>query len=101
MKVTEKPENIELISLNDYLKNIKTMLFFSFCNFCKNVKCSLDNPDYFDELKSKKVFGEFQTKYKILTCIHSKQWFEKKISVLPKVLVLMIALVVLLIVKFF
>ena len=58
MKVTKNAKNIELISLNDYLKKIKSMLFFSFCNFCKNVKCSLDNPDYFDELESKKVFGE-------------------------------------------
>ena len=59
MKMTEKPKNIELISLNYYLKNIKNMLFFSFCKTCKKLKCSLDNPDYFDELKSKKVFGEF------------------------------------------
>ena len=57
--MTEKPKNIELISLNDYLKKIKSMLFFSFCKFCKKVKFSLDNPDYFDELKGKKVFGEF------------------------------------------
>ena len=35
------------------------MLFFSFCKTCKKLECSLDNPDYFDELKSKKVFGEF------------------------------------------
>ena len=27
MKMTEEPKNIELISLNDYLKNIKSMLF--------------------------------------------------------------------------
>ena len=57
MKMTEKPKNIELISLNDYLKDIKSLLFFS-CKFCKKVKCSLDNPDYFDELKCKKVFGK-------------------------------------------
>ena len=59
MKMTEKTKNVELISLNDYLKNIKSMLFCSFCKFCKKVKCSLDNPDYFDESKGKKVFGEF------------------------------------------
>ena len=76
--MTEKPKNIELISLNDYLKNIKSMLFFSFCKFCKKVKFSLDNPDYFDELNGKKVFGEFQMKYTILTCIYSKQQLKKK-----------------------
>ena len=35
------------------------MLFFSFCKFCKKVKCSLDNPHSSDELKSKMVLGEF------------------------------------------
>ena len=35
------------------------MLFFSFCKFCKKVKCSLDNPDYVDELKGKTVLDEY------------------------------------------
>ena len=34
------------------------MLFFSFCKYCEMIKCSLDNPNYYDELKDKKVFGE-------------------------------------------
>ena len=59
MKMTEKAKNIRIISFNDYLKNIKSMLFFSFCKFCKKVKCSLDNPDYVDELKGKTVLDEY------------------------------------------
>ena len=58
MKMIKKRKNIEIISLDDYLKNLKSMLFFSFCKCCKMVKCSLDNPNYYDELKGKKTFGE-------------------------------------------
>ena len=45
LKMTHKPNNLDIISLNDYLKNIKSMLFFSFCKFCKRVKHSLDYPN--------------------------------------------------------
>ena len=58
MKMIEKPKNMEVISLDDYLKNIKSMLLFNFCKCCKMVKYFLDNPNYYDELKGKKVFGE-------------------------------------------
>ena len=58
MKMIEKPKNMEVISLDDYLKNIKSMLLFNFCKCCKMVKCFLDDPNYYDELKGKKVFGE-------------------------------------------
>ena len=44
LKMTEKSNNIDMISLDDYLKTIKSMLFFSFCKFWKRIKHSLVNP---------------------------------------------------------
>ena len=58
LKMIEKLRNIKIIFFDDYLKNIKSMLFFSFCKGCKKVKCCLDNPNSYDELKGKKVLGE-------------------------------------------
>ena len=52
------PDSIKLKPIDEYLKkDIKSMLFWHFCKNCMKIVCSLDNPEEFEFLKGKKVWG--------------------------------------------
>ena len=43
-----------MVLIEQYLMNMKNMLFFYFCQGCSKVHCSLDNPKYICLVKKKK-----------------------------------------------
>ena len=47
------PSDIEMVPIEQYLMNKKSMLFFYFCRGCYKVPCSLDNPKYICLIKKK------------------------------------------------
>ena len=48
------PSDIEMVPIEQYSMNMKSMLFFYFCRGCSKVQCSLDNPKYICLVKKKK-----------------------------------------------
>ena len=48
------PSDIVMVLIEQYLMNMKNMLFFNFCRGCYKVQCSLDNPKYTCLIKKKK-----------------------------------------------
>ena len=47
------PSDIEMVMIEQYLMNMKSMLFFYFCRGCYKVQCSFDNPKYICLIKKK------------------------------------------------
>ena len=58
--------SIKLKSINEYVrKDLKSILFWQFCKNCMKIVCSLNNPEEFEFLKGKKIWGieRFRCKY--------------------------------------
>ena len=58
--------SIKLKPINEYLrKDLKSMLFWHFCKNCVKVVGSLNNPEEFEFLKGKRIWGidRFRCKY--------------------------------------
>ena len=48
---------LDIIPIEQYLDNIKSMLLFYFCRDCFKVQCSLDHPKYVSLIKKKLPYG--------------------------------------------
>ena len=51
------PSTVDIVSIEQYLGNIKSTLFFYFCRGCFKVQCSLDHPKYVSLIKKKLPYG--------------------------------------------
>ena len=56
-RYSDIPSDIEMVPIEQYLMNMKSMLFFYFCRGCYKVQCSLDNPKYIGLIKKKVPYG--------------------------------------------
>lgn len=57
-QLSDVPSGVELQTIAEYLKvDIKGLLFLHFCKNCMEIACNLANPNEFDLIRVKKVWG--------------------------------------------